>query len=53
MYYQEEANARDNEVEELIAPEYQVPFGLAGIGQRLPIYLRATKRAFVDYNCLK
>ena len=47
MYSQAEANARDEEVEELLAPEHQVPFGLGGIGPQLPVHRRATKRMLV------
>ena len=38
------ANAHDEEVEELQAPELQVPFGLGGIGPQQPAIRRATKR---------
>ena len=47
MYSLAEANARDEEVEELLAPENQVPFGLGGIGPQLPVHRRATKRMLV------
>ena len=46
-YTQAEANARENEVEELLAPELQVPFGLGGIGPQQPLIRRATKRMMV------
>ena len=42
-----EANDREEEVEELLAPELQVPFGLGGIGPQQPIIRRATKRMMV------
>ena len=42
-----EANAHDEEVEELLAPENQVPFGLGGIGPQQPLHRRATKRMLV------
>ena len=43
-YSQAEANSRQEEVEELLAPEHLVPFGLGGIGPQQPIVRRATKR---------
>ena len=42
-----EANDREEEVEELLAPEHQVPFGLGGIGPQQPVIRRATKRMMV------
>ena len=42
-----EANDREEEVEELLAPEHLVPFGLGGIGPQQPIVRRATKRMMV------
>ena len=51
MYYQGEANAREVEVEELLAPENQVFFGLEGIGPRLPIHRRASERMLIHIIC--
>ena len=47
-YQHVEANSREEEVEELLAPEQQVPFGLGGIGPQQQIHRRATKRIMVN-----
>ena len=46
-YTHAEANAHDEEVEELLAPEHQVPFGFGGIGPQLPLHRQATKRMMI------
>ena len=46
-YIVAEANDREEEIEELLAPEHLVPFGLGGIGIQQPIVRRATKRMMV------
>ena len=43
-----ESNDREEEVEELLAPEHLVPFGLGGIGPQQPTVRRATKRMMVN-----
>ena len=48
-YAHAEANAKEEEMEELLAPEQQVSFGLSGFGSQLPTHRRATKRILVHF----